>query len=131
MSKKPSEVGIFGVGSFIPKSEYYELSNGRSTLAGELIKQARLNSRLTQNELAQLSGETQSVLSSYERGLRQPSFKAVVRILAATGTHLLPRNSKVTKSKTKLRGERLEQVLELAAAFPSKAGSSELNMPRL
>ncbi len=116
---------------FITTSESHTSSKRKLIAASDLIKQARLNSRLTQSQLAHLSGETQSVLSAYERGRRQPSFEAVVKILMAAGTYLVSHNSKTTKTNIKRRGEKLEQVLELASAFPSKASSHELKMPRL
>ncbi|MFJ4224430.1 helix-turn-helix domain-containing protein [Microbacterium sp. NPDC089695] len=53
--------------------------------AAKVIKDARLKSGLTQTALARLSGITQSVISEYESGRREPSFTAVDRLLSATG----------------------------------------------
>lgn len=53
--------------------------------AAETIRTARTRASLTQAELAQRSGIAQNVISEYERGKREPSFRAVDAILHAAG----------------------------------------------
>lgn len=53
--------------------------------AAELIRYARRQSGLTQSALARLAGVTQSVVSEYENGRREPSFDAVDRLISAAG----------------------------------------------
>jgi len=56
--------------------------------AAELVFQARQRAGLTQAELARRVGITQSVVSVYESGRRQPSFPLLVTLVAATGFDL-------------------------------------------
>jgi len=56
--------------------------------AAELLRFARQQSGLTQAALARLAGVTQSVISEYENGRREPSFAAVDRIVAAAGLEI-------------------------------------------
>lgn len=56
--------------------------------AAEILRSAREQSGLTQAALAQLTGITQSVISEYENGRREPSFAAVDRIVAANGLEI-------------------------------------------
>jgi uncharacterized protein len=54
-------------------------------MAGELIYLARKQAGMTQTELAQAAGVTQSVVSAYETGRRQPTLPTLCRLLAAAG----------------------------------------------
>jgi predicted nucleotidyltransferase/DNA-binding XRE family transcriptional regulator len=53
--------------------------------AAELIREARLRACLTQVELAERAGVTQSVISTYENARREPSFSVLQRLLLAAG----------------------------------------------
>ena len=53
--------------------------------AAALIREARRAARLTQAELAGSAGITQSVISAYEHGRREPSFATLQRLIAAAG----------------------------------------------
>ncbi|WP_097181857.1 helix-turn-helix domain-containing protein [Curtobacterium sp. 314Chir4.1] len=53
--------------------------------AAELIRDARLRAELTQVQLAVRAGVTQSVISTYENGRREPSLVALQRLLLAAG----------------------------------------------
>lgn len=94
--------------------------------AAELLRRARRSSGLTQQELARKAGIPQSVLSAYERGRRQPSVAAALRILEAAGFTLrlrpmidLERNARI-----------LADVLDLADRLP-KRPRGPLNYPPL
>jgi predicted nucleotidyltransferase/DNA-binding XRE family transcriptional regulator len=54
-------------------------------VAAELIRDARRRADLTQVELAVRAGLTQSVISTYENGRREPSLVALQRLLRAAG----------------------------------------------
>lgn len=56
--------------------------------AGELLRKARKQAGLSQAELAQRAGVTQSVVSAYESGARQPSLPTLARLVEATGLAL-------------------------------------------
>jgi uncharacterized protein len=56
--------------------------------AGTLLRQARKRAGLSQVELANQAGVTQSVISAYESGQRQPSVPALARLIEAAGFEL-------------------------------------------
>jgi hypothetical protein len=56
--------------------------------AGTLLRQARKRAGLSQVELATQAGVTQSVISAYESGQRQPSIPALARLIEAAGFEL-------------------------------------------
>lgn len=53
-----------------------------------LVRRAREQSGMSQAELARRAGTTQSVISVYESGRRQPSLPTLVSLVEATGLHL-------------------------------------------
>jgi transcriptional regulator with XRE-family HTH domain len=59
-----------------------------STWAGNLIKLARIETRLSQRELARRAGTSQATLSAYERGGKSPSLDTLARIIRAAGLDL-------------------------------------------
>jgi len=56
--------------------------------AAVLLKEARLRVGLSQADLGRRAGVTQSVVSAYESGVRQPSVPMLARLIAATGLEL-------------------------------------------
>jgi uncharacterized protein len=56
--------------------------------AGALLRRARNRAGLSQVELAARAGLTQSVISAYESGQRQPSIPALARLIEAAGFDL-------------------------------------------
>ena len=55
------------------------------TVAGSLVWQARTDARLTQRELAEVTGIPQSTIAAIERGRRQPSILLLERLVAGAG----------------------------------------------
>ena len=53
--------------------------------AGSLLRQARQRAGLSQVELAAKAGVTQSVISAYESGHRQPSLPTLAALIEAAG----------------------------------------------
>ncbi len=91
---------------------------GTHQLAGDLIRQARRESGLSQAELARRAGMHRSVVNAYERHHRQPSVDALARIARAAGLEV--RIGPPTERVDPVRAGRiLVQVLDLAEALPS------------
>jgi len=78
-------------------------------MSGNTIRQARETARLSQSELAALSGVAQPNISAYESGVRRPSPKMIERLVSAAR----PRPSSILAAHR-------EAVLALALA--NKAG---------
>ena len=57
-------------------------------MGNDLIREARKRSRLTQAQLAELAGTTQSAIARLESGRTAPSFDDVIRILRVMGLDL-------------------------------------------
>ena len=56
--------------------------------AGTLIRLARMQKGLTQREVAERAGTSQSAIAAYERGHKSPNFDTLVRIIRAVGLDL-------------------------------------------
>ncbi|MCW3029638.1 MAG: transcriptional regulator, family [Solirubrobacterales bacterium] len=87
--------------------------------AGELIREIRRESGLTQAELARRTGMPRSVLSAYEHAHRQPAVAALARIAAAAGLELSvgPPAAGLDLARA---GGILTQVLDLAEMLPQR-----------
>ena len=59
-----------------------------SSWAGNLIRLARNDARLSQRELARRAGTSQATLSAYEAGRKAPSLDTLARIVRAAGQDL-------------------------------------------
>lgn len=57
--------------------------------SGSLLRQARVDARLSQSELAQRARVTQSVISAYESDRREPAMSTLSRLVEATGHQLV------------------------------------------
>jgi predicted nucleotidyltransferase/DNA-binding XRE family transcriptional regulator len=64
------------------------MDHGRDA-AGVLLRRARAGAGLSQAELAARAGVTQSVISAYESGHRQPSLPTLARLVEAAGQELV------------------------------------------
>ena len=58
-------------------------------MAGALLQEARSEAGLTQAELAARAGTTQSVVSAYESGHRQPSMPTLAALVDAAGCEVV------------------------------------------
>lgn len=54
----------------------------------EVLRRARLEAGLTQDELAVLAGTSQSAIAAYETGAREPSWSVLERMVRASGHQL-------------------------------------------
>ncbi len=87
------------------------------TRAGQLLRQARTQARLTQRELARLGGIAPTLVSAYENGRRQPAADTLLRLLEAAGSRLQVRS---TVADSRPAARELEQVCALAMALPRR-----------
>jgi len=65
-----------------------------SSWAGHLIKLARMESGLTQRELALRAGTSQPTIAAYESGRKEPSLATLKRIVRGAGLELRIRLAK-------------------------------------
>lgn len=98
-------------------------------LAGELIRRARLESGLSQAELARRADMPRSVLNAYERHHRQPGVDSLARIARAAGMEVRMEQP-VDRVDPARAGRILVQVLDLAEELPSR-GRGRLTYPPL
>jgi uncharacterized protein len=68
-------------------------------MAAALLREARRRAHLSQVELARRAGITQSVVSAYESGSRQPSLATLAKLVTATGLDL---DVRVRRSRSRL-----------------------------
>jgi uncharacterized protein len=94
----------------------------RST-AASILALARLKAGLSQQQLAQRAGVSATMISAYERDLRQPTVPTLERLLAAAGLelryHLEPRDlhdevlAKLESHRTPAERKRRDQQIEV------------------
>ena len=75
-----------------------------SETASRALHEARRRAGLTQTELAHRAAVTQSVISAYESGARQPSLPVLERLVSATGLELEIRVRKTRPQLARLKG---------------------------
>lgn len=94
-----------------------------------LAEQIRVQSGLSQAELARRAGLPRSVVNAYVQGTREPGVEALSRLAAAGGLELKvqPRKPPVDAERA---GRILVQVLELAEALPFRP-RADLDYPHL
>ena len=76
----------------------------RSGTASRALHEARRRAGLSQTELARSAGVTQSVISAYESGARQPSVPVLEKLVAATGLELELRIRRTLSTLDRLTG---------------------------
>ena len=101
-----------------------------SFAAADLLRSARREAGLTQQELAERSRIRQPVISAYERGVRQPSVEALERLLTAMGRRLSLAREGEHVLLPEEAGRQLIDVLGLADAIPIRR-RGELTYPPL
>lgn len=99
---------------------------------GDLLREARSRAGLSQSDLAVRAGVTQSVISEYEAGKRQPAVPTLARLVAATGHELtlgLERSDPAVRGlpDTPL-GRRLRQHRQALREAVRTAGGSNLRV---
>jgi uncharacterized protein len=103
-----------------------------TTSAGALLREARTSAGLSQVELARRAGVTQSVISAYESGRRQPSLPTLTRLVEATGCGLeIAVRPQPPTSPRRLGGHlgrRLRSKREEVAAAVGRHGASNVRV---
>jgi transcriptional regulator with XRE-family HTH domain len=99
-----------------------------TTVAGGLLRMARMEAGISQRELARRAGVPQSMIAAYESGRREPTLPNLLRLLRAAGfelrLHLTPaddhdeslawQRAQLPESERRLR-EEAEDAFVLAA----------------
>jgi len=104
---------------------------------GELLRGVRRRHALTQADLARRAGTSQPVISAYEHGRRDPTFRTLERLIHAAGEHLrIGAEADAGGGPPPARdanehARRLVDVLLLADAIPAPRRSRILRAPRL
>jgi hypothetical protein len=93
-----------------------------------MIKEARLRAGLSQAELARRAGVTQSVISVYESGRRQPALPTLASLVATTGYDLVVelRAAPCLDRLTGAHGQRVRAARSLLKAAAAAHGGSGL-----
>lgn len=104
--------------------------------AAELLRTVRARRGLTQVQLAHRAGTSQSVISAYEHGHRDPSVSTLRRLIEAGGERLVlssspPLTPPMTQFGDEAHGRRIVELLALADAIPTRRRSTHLNAPRI
>ena len=91
--------------------------------AGALLRHTRVGARLSQAELAARAGVTQSVISAYESGHRQPALTTLAALIDAAGYELIVNVRRRPRRLGRLSGpvgrrvrRRRRELVEAAAA---------------
>jgi transcriptional regulator with XRE-family HTH domain len=89
---------------------------------GDLVREARRRAGLTQRELAELAGTTQSSIARLETGQTSPSFDLVVRLIKLCGFRLDVLldpydDSDLSQAEALLRGKADERVDDLESGL--------------
>jgi len=100
---------------------------------GELVREARLRAGLTQQDLAERLGTSQSVIARWESGRRSPSVETMVRAVRACGLDVAMSVTAYDHDHERLiRGnlrlspaERLEKMVEDLRGLEELVGSSK------
>lgn len=94
------------------------------------LRQAREASGLSLRGLASRANTSHSTILAYEQGKKVPSAEVFLRLLNACGFELgCLRSPRVCMDDPFERGRELEEVLDLAAQFPSRP-AKKLQYPR-
>jgi uncharacterized protein len=103
---------------------------------GALLRAARRRQGLSQAEVARRAGTSQPVISAYERGRRDPTYRTLRRLVEATGERLRVDSVVAASDLSPPRdveehARRLLDVLSVADAVPRRRRSAVLRAPRM
>lgn len=100
--------------------------------AGRLLREARHAAGLTQAELARRAGVTQSVISAYESGRREPALSTLTRLVEATGAGLqlqvLHQDRETRQLPLTSRGQAIQRSRQRLREVAAKHGAGNLRL---
>jgi predicted nucleotidyltransferase/DNA-binding XRE family transcriptional regulator len=102
-----------------------------ATVAAGLLRQARRRAGLTQAGVAARAGVTQSVISAYESGRRQPALPTLAALVDATGYELVVRLRPQRRRLARLSGpvgRRVRRRRHDLVAAAARYGASNLRV---
>jgi predicted nucleotidyltransferase/DNA-binding transcriptional regulator YiaG len=120
-----------GARSYLRSAIVVIMTRVRSGTASTALHEARQRAGLSQTELARRAAVTQSVISAYESGARQPSLPVLERLVAATGLELELRVRKARSPLVRLSGPLGRKVRAQRAEIKrlaAKAGVTNLRV---
>src|SRR2546423_6320822 len=91
-------------------------------IGGELVREARRRAALTQSELADRAGTTQSAIARLESGRTSPSLEQVERLLRLSGFQLIVElapydDSDIVQAEARLRLDPDQRIDEMEAGL--------------
>jgi uncharacterized protein len=96
--------------------------------AAATVRDARASAGLTQVELARRAGVTQSVISAYESGHRQPSLRMLTDLVFAAGFELRIELASPTERLTGPVGRRIRQQAAAIRAVVAEHGATRVRV---
>jgi len=100
--------------------------------SGDLLREARRDSRLSQTEVARRAGIAQSVISAYESDQREPALTTFRRLIEATGHRLVITFDRDPTSRPGLPdtrlGRRLRQNRKALLASATRYGATNVRV---
>jgi predicted nucleotidyltransferase/DNA-binding XRE family transcriptional regulator len=100
--------------------------------AGRMLRDARRAAGLTQAELARRAGLTQSVISAYESGRREPALSTLSRLVEATGAALRvqvqPPDGEARGLPSTERGQVIQRSRQRVREVAAKHGAGNLRL---
>jgi transcriptional regulator with XRE-family HTH domain len=98
---------------------------------GALLRQARQGAGMSQVELAARAGVTQSVISAYESGHRQPSLPTLAALVEAAGFELVTGVRRHPRRLSRLSGPVGRRVRRRRHALIAAAAAHGVSGPRV
>ncbi|TMF01999.1 MAG: helix-turn-helix domain-containing protein, partial [Chloroflexi bacterium] len=98
---------------------------------GQLIREARRRAGMSEVELGRRAGVTQSVVSAYESGARQPSMPVLERLVRAAGSELDVSLRDVETSASKRSGPLARRVFQHREKIRDVVARHGLSNPRV
>lgn len=101
----------------------------RTQMAANTLAEVRQKAGLSLRELARRAGTSHSTLLAYEKGTKSPSIVTFLKVLEACNHAVdFDLSPRIRQMDGIDRGVELEEVLNLAAQFPSRM-SKQMKLP--
>jgi transcriptional regulator with XRE-family HTH domain len=97
-------------------------------MESRILERARLESGLSQDELAELAGTSRTTISAYEHGRKSPTLSTASRLLASAGFELSVEPT-ITFHEIRLRHGRPIFVADKLWRLPIRAAMTTVHLP--